>query len=138
MIGTQEQPNFAARIGLPTFDEQCEKLVRIIQLLDLSPLHTIASEVFASRFLLLLDAIEEFFRHEEALLNSYAIPTKIRCLHIADHKRIREMLNDIYMNSVGKKNQTAIDVYRAIRFEIDQHVLNFSFDVGHYIPVRMH
>ena len=86
----------------------------------------------------MLDAIEEFFSHEEALLNSYAIPTKIRCLHIADHKRIREMLNDIYMNSVRKKNQTAIEVHEAVRFEINQHVLNFSFDVSHYMPARMH
>lgn len=138
MTRTQEQPILAARIGLPAFDEQCEELVRLIELLDLSPLHSIASDVFVSRFLLLLDAVEEFFRLEEELMTYYAIPTEIMRLHIADHKRIKKMLNDICMDSARKKNQTAIEVYKAIRFEIEQHLLNFSFDVGSCIPARMH
>jgi hemerythrin len=138
MIRTHEPASFVVKIGLPTFDEQCEKLVRILELLDLSPLHTVASDVFLSRFLVFRDAIEEFFMSEEKLLNSCAVPDDIRFLHISDHQRIREMLHNVYMNALGKKNQTAIEVYKAISFKINQHVANFSFDLGQYLPQSKH
>ena len=138
MMRSKEQATVAARIYLPSFDERCEELVRIIELLDLSPLHSIASTVFVSRFRVLLDAIESFFRHEDELLHRYSIPIENRRLHLADHERIREMLNDIGLDIAGKKNQTAIDVYEAIRFEIDRHVLNFSADLGRCIPAFTH
>jgi len=138
MMRTQELPAFAARLVLPSFDEQCEELVRVIELLDLSPLHSIASGVFVSRFRVLLEAIETFFRHEEQLLNLCSMPIENRRLHLADHQRIREILSDICRDLDGKKNRTAIEVYEAIRFEIDRHVLTFSADLGRCLPARTH
>ncbi len=138
MMRTQEKPVFAARAALPTFNERCEELSRVIALLDLSPLHSIASSVFVSRFPVLLEAIESFFRYEEELLDLYAMPAENRRLHLADHRRIRDLLNDIRLRSAAKRNLTAIEVYEAIRAEIEQHVLNFSLDLGRHVPARTH
>lgn len=63
MMKMQEQPSVVVKTGLPFFDVQCSELVQAIDLLDLSPLHSIASDVFVSRFHVLLDAIENFFRY---------------------------------------------------------------------------
>jgi hypothetical protein len=138
MIKTRGLPDLKVMINVPAFNEQWEELVKVVELLDLSPLHSIASDIFISRFRILLDAIEGFFRQEEELLNYYAVPSEIRLLHVSDHERIRRMLNDINMNSLRKKNQTAVEVYEGIRFEIDRHVECFSFDVSRYVPLRMH
>lgn len=138
MMKMQEQPSVAVKTGLPFFDVQCSELVQTVDLLDLSPLHSIASDVFVSRFHVLLDAIENFFRYEEALLDRDLIPGEIRQRHLADHEKIRRMLGGIRKDSMRKKNQTAIDAYRAIRHEIEQHVLRFSFDVSGFLPSLSH
>lgn len=138
MMTLREHPNLAVKTGLPFFDVQCNELVRAIDLLDLSPLHSIASDVFVSRFHVLLDAIERFFQYEEALWDRCLIPGEIRQLHLADHERIRRMLDGIRKDSMRKKNQTAIDAYRAIRHEIEQHVQRFSFDVSGFLSSLRH
>jgi len=138
MSKNQEQPDLTAVNGVPAFGEQRAELVRVVELLDLSPLHSIASDIFVSRFRILLGAIEEFFRQEEELLNCCAAPAEVRQLHIADRERIRKILHDIEMNSARKKNQTAVEVYAGIRFEIDRHIECFSFELGRHVPPSMH
>lgn len=122
------------KIDMPVFDEQCAELGRIVELLDLSPVHSIASDLFVRRFRVFQDAVEGFFRYREALLNYDAVPSEIRRLHIANHERIRNMLDDIQMDSVRKKNQTAVEVYKAVRFEIDRYVASVSLDVSRTFP----
>ena len=138
MMRTQEQPKAVTITGLHSFAAQCNELVRVVDLLDLSPLHSIASDVFVSRFHVLLNAIERFFEYEESLLDRYLISGEVRRLHVADHERIRQILRGIHQDSIRKKNQTAIEVYQTIRHEIEQHVLNFSFDVSRCVPASRH
>ena len=138
MMQMEMQPTMASGIGLPVFDARCAELVSVVELLDLPPLHSLASEVFISRFRQLLAAIEAFFAHEETLLNDIPVPPEIRRAHLADHDRLRQLLEGIHQDALRKKNQTAIEVYETIRFEIERHVISFSFDVGRYLPIRRH
>ena len=138
MMQMEMQPTMASGIGLPVFDARCAELVSVVELLDLPPLHSLASEVFISRFRQLLAAIEAFFAHEETLLNDIPVPPEIRRAHLADHDRLRQLLEGIHQDALRKKNQTAIEVYETIRFEIERHVISFSFDVSRYLPIRRH
>jgi len=135
---TQAQLPRLAGIGLPLFDEQCEDLAAAIELLDLNPLHSLASEVFISRFCVLRDAIERLFRHEEALLSQYRLPAETRRLHGDDQRRIRRILDDIHADAMNRKNRTAIEVYETLRFEIERHVSDFGDDLSRHIPVAKH
>ncbi len=102
MLGMlEEQTRVAVRIGLPAFDGKCEALEKTIEMLNLSPLHSIASDLFVERLSVLIDAVEGFFKHEEELLDFYAMPEETKRTHGTEHNRIRKMLNDIYRNGPG-------------------------------------
>lgn len=134
----EEASGYSAKVGLPVFDEQCEALAKTVGLLDLSPLHTTASELFFTRFLCLRAAVEAFFKHEEKLLRYFDLPVESKNAHIADQVKIRELLEKVYGDAVQKKNRTAVEVYEEIKFEIQRHIASFSFDVNCHLPRRMH
>lgn len=124
------------RIGLPKFDEERKDLTRIIEHLDLNPLHTITSEMFLIKFGIFHAAIKALFKHEEALFREYPVPDDVKKPHLADHSRILEMLNAVYKDSMNKRNQTAFDIYLIIRNEIKQHILKFGQDLRIYISTQ--
>ena len=121
------------RVGLPKFDEERKYLTRVIEYLDLRPLHTISSEFFIVKFGIFQAAVKAFFEHEEALFSELQVPDSVKRIHIEEHGRILEMLNAVYLDSMNKKNQTAIDTYQNIRSEIKQHISKFGQDLREYI-----
>ena len=72
------------------------------------------------------------------MLDYYDVPQELRRTLFDDHQKIRNMLQRVHSDSIGKKNQTAFTVYEAIKQEIERHIANFSFDVAQYAPLRMH
>ena len=129
-----EVPN----IPIPAFFAKRMELEKIIETLALRPIYTIASNDFIARLSVLLEAIDQFFAHEEQLLDYYDVPQELRRTLFDDHQKIRNMLQRVHSDSIGKKNQTAFTVYEAIKQEIERHIANFSFDVAQYAPLRMH
>jgi hemerythrin len=121
------------RVGLPELDEERKNVLEILELLEVRPLYSIASETFAGRFKIVQAAVEELIRYEENLLHEYRVPDETRRRHIADHEKIRTKLQRIRADSMNKKNQTALDVYRSLRNEIKKHVLTFDLETSKHI-----
>ena len=121
------------RVGLPKFDEERKELTRLIEHLDLSPLHSICSDFFILKFGIFQAAVKAFFEHEEILFRELQVPDSVKKIHIVDHGRILQMLNAVYLDSMNKKNQTAIDTYQHIRNDIKQHISKFGQDLREYI-----
>ncbi len=126
------------RVGLPEFDEARKKAFELLELLEMRPIYSIASETFASRFELVHEAVERFLKVEEDLLKHYPVPEDARSLHIDDHDKIRRMLARVRADSLAGKNRTGLDVYKALRTEIQKHVLTFGFDVSKHRPKPAH
>jgi hemerythrin len=122
------------RIGLPALDEEHRNVMELLELLEVRPLYSIASETFISRFSIVQAAAEKFIKFEESLLREFPLPAETRQAHIADHERIRTILQRIRADSIKKKNQTALDVYRTLRAEIEKHVATFGMDISKYPP----
>jgi hemerythrin len=116
-------------VGLPTFDIERKDLTRIIEHLDRSPLHTISSEIFLIKFDIFLAALKAFFKREEDFLREHQYHDDATQQHLDEHTRILEMLNAVYIDSMNKRNQTAIDIYMTIRNVINQHVSKFGQDL---------
>lgn len=135
---TQTSPISRREIPIPAFFAKRMELDQIIETLALRPIYTIASNDFIDRLSVLLEAIDRFFAHEEELLDYYGVPQERRRPLFEDHQKIRNMLQRVHSDSISKKNQTAFEVYEAIKQEIDRHIANFSFDVAQYAPLRMH
>jgi hemerythrin len=121
-------------VGLPALDQERKNVFELLELLEVRPLYSIASEAFSSRFVMVHAAIERFIQYEESVLREYPVPDETRRLHVADHERIRTELNRIQLDSINKKNQTALDVYKSLRTQIKKHVLTFGVEISKYIP----
>jgi len=116
------------RAGFPELDEERKNVIALIDLLEVRPLYSIASEDFFNRFTLVQAAVERFIECEEILLQDFPVDDETIRLHLADHERIRAMLRRIREDSMRKKNQTAIDVYKSLRNVIDKHVRTFAME----------
>lgn len=121
------------RIGLQKLDDERRELTNILEHLDVTPLNTISSEIFLIKFGIFEAAAKAFFSHEEALFNEYQVPDSVRKAHEEEHTRVLAMLNTVYVDSMSKRNQTAIDVYRMIRNEMQGHILKFGQELRKYI-----
>lgn len=126
------------RVGVPELDEERKNTMDLIELLEVRPIYSIASETFAKRFAVVHAAVEKFIKFEESLLHKQLLPDEIRRRHLADHEKIRTKLHRIRADSINKKNQTALDVYRSLRTEIKKHVLTFGAEFGKQIPSSAH
>ncbi|SDG56970.1 hypothetical protein [Propionivibrio dicarboxylicus] len=134
---TQEHQMPIGAKGHFPFDEHCSELIRLLKLLDLSPLHTIASQTFIERFRLLVNAADAFFLHEEELLGLHSIPGAVKQRHLASHRRIRDLFYSVHIDAIKGRNQTAIEIYERIGTEIERHLSEFSADFKEYLrPVR--
>jgi hemerythrin len=122
------------RVGLPELDEERKNVFELLELLEMRPIYSIASETFASRFDVVQEALERFLKHEESVLKKNGVPDQTRRLHLDDHEKIRQMLDQVREDSLAKKNQTGLDVYKALRTEVEQHVRTFGFDMTMHLP----
>lgn len=118
--------------GVPHADERCSELIRLLKLLDLSPLHTIASQTFIERFRHLVNAAETFFLHEEELLGVHSLPGAVKRRLLASHRRIRDLLDAVHLDAIKGRNQTAIEVYERIGAEFERHLSEFCTDFRSY------
>ena len=117
------------RSGVPELDEERRNVMELLELLEVRPLCSVASDDFASRFARVQAATEKLFSHEEALLLGRSLPLETKRLHLADHEKIRAILSRIGNDAARKKNQTALDVYKSLRAAIERHVAKFGLDV---------
>ena len=122
-------------IGFAELDEERKNVISLLDLLEVRPLYSVASEAFFSRFTIVQEAVERFIEAEERLLNEYPVSDETIRLHLADHERIRAILQRIREDSISKRNQTALDVYKSLRNEIDRHVLTFGMEAGLPVPL---
>jgi hemerythrin len=122
------------RVGVPELDEERKLTMDLLELLEVRPIYSIASETFSKRFAVVHAAVEKFIKFEESLLHEQPLPDEIRLRHLADHEKIRTKLHRIRTDSINKKNQTALDVYRSLRTEIKKHVLTFDVEMRKHIP----
>lgn len=136
MMRTDERPAVVANGDWPGFDERCEALRNAIEGLDLSPLHSIAGDTFRSRFATFQEAAERFFRDEAALLQHWAIPGEVRRAQLADQQRIGNMLDTVRADSLARKNQTAIEVYEAMRHLFGGHLSNGAIAMRRCLALR--
>ncbi len=118
------------RTGVPELDEERKMTMDLLELLEVRPIYSIASETFMTRFAVVHAAVEKFIKFEESLLHKQPVPDEIRRRHIADHEKIRTKLHRIRADAINKKNQTALDVYRSLRTEIRKHVLTFDVEMS--------
>ncbi len=122
------------RVGLPELDEERKNAMELLELLEVRPIYSIASETFTTRFAVVHAAVEKFIKFEESLLHKQPLSDEIKRRHLADHEKIRTKLLRIRADSINKKNQTALDVYRSLRTEIKKHVLTFDVEMSKHIP----
>jgi len=135
---TQTYQMHAVAKGVLPFDEHCSELIRLLKLLDLSPLHTIASQTFIERFRRLVNAAEAFFLREEEVLGVCSIPGAVKRRLLASHRRIRDLLDRVHIDAIKGKNQTAIEVYERIGAEFERHLSEFSTDFRDYVGSVRH
>ena len=126
------------RVGVPELDEERKITMDLLELLEVRPIYSIASETFAKRFAVVQAAVEKFIKFEESLLHKQLLPDEIRRRHLADHEKIRTKLHRIRADSINKKNQTALDIYRSLRTEIKKHVLTFDVEMSQHVASSAH
>lgn len=105
----------AMEIGIPLFDEQRKDLAGIIELLDIDPAAPITEENFLGRFSVLQVMMAEFFNREESLMVQLGVPAEVQRRLSDDHNRILGLFNEVYLDSMHRKQRTAEEVYLAIR-----------------------
>jgi len=121
------------RVGVPELDEERKLTMDLLELLEVRPIYSIASETFTTRFAVVHAAVEKFINFEESLLHKQLVPDEIRRRHFADHEKIRTKLHRIRADSINKKNQTALDIYRSLRAEIKKHVETFDVEMRKHV-----
>jgi len=117
-------------IAISELDEERRNVIKLIELLEIRPLYSIASDYFLNRFAAVRAAIEGFMAREETFLRECQVPEETICLHIADHERIRTILHRIHQNAINKKNQTALDVHAHLKTEVERHASRFGFEMS--------
>ena len=122
----------AMEIGIPLFDEQHKDLAGIIELLDIDPAAPITEENFLGRFSVLQVMMSEFFNREEALMVQLGVPGEVQQRLIGDHNKILDLFNDIYLDSMNRKQRTAEEVYLAIREAVEKHMLAHGQELRPY------
>ena len=110
-------------IGIPLFDEQRRDLAGIIELLDIDPAAPITEENFLGRFSVLQVMMAEFFNREESLMVQLGVPNEVQQRLIGDHNKVLELFNQVYLDSMDRKQRTAGEVYLAIREAVETHML---------------
>jgi hemerythrin len=120
-------------IGIPLFDEQRKDLAGIIELLDIDPAAPITEENFLGRFSVLQVMMSEFFSREESLMLQLGVPGEVQQRLIDDHNKILDLFNEIYLDSMNKKQRTAEEVYLMIREAVEGHMLAHGQKLRHYV-----
>lgn len=121
------------RIGIPIFDEQRRDIAKIIELLDANPAAPITDEYFLGQFSVLQVMISEFFTREESLMSQLGVPGEVQDRLVADHNKLLELFNQVYLDSMDQKKQTAEQVYFTIRDALAAHMLEHGQELRHYV-----
>jgi hemerythrin len=119
-------------IGIPLFDEQRRDLAGIIELLDIDPAAPITEENFLGRFSALQVMMAEFFNREESLMVQLGVPGEVQQRMIGDHNRILDLFNEVYMDSMERKQRTAEEIYFAIREAVETDMLAHGQELRRY------
>ncbi len=121
------------RIGIPTFDNERERMARIIELLDVNPENGIRGEFFLDRLGILKVVLTTLYAHEELLMNELKLPAEMKARHFEDHTRIFNLFNQVYEDSMQHADRKAIDVYQMLRSNIEKHILDFGMQLKSYV-----
>ena len=119
-------------IGIPLFDEQHRDLAGMIELLDIDPAAPITEENFLGRFSVLQVMMAEFFHREESLMVQLGVPDEVQQRMINDHNKVLDLFNEVYLDSMNRKQRTAEEVYLAIREAVETHLLAHGQELRHY------
>jgi hemerythrin len=122
------------RIGVPAFDEERKLMTSVIELLDVDGNHPITNEFFLNRFGALEAAVKALYQHEEILMDKWQVPDNIRNHHLVDHTRILGMFTDVYVDSMNRAPRNALEIYRAIRSALEEHILKIADNLRNYVP----
>ncbi|SDH72107.1 hypothetical protein [Propionivibrio dicarboxylicus] len=118
--------------------ENCDELIRLVKLLELSPLHTITSQTFIERFRLLVNAADTYFLREEEMLGVTTLPNSVKQRYLASHRKIRDIFYNIHIDSLKGRNQTAIEIYDQIGAEMERHLSELSTDLKSHMQSFRH
>lgn len=123
-------------IGIPLFDEQRRDLAGIIELLDIDPTAPITEENFLGRFSVLQVMMTEFFTREESLMLQLGVPGEVQRRLIDDHSKILELFNEVYLDSMYRKQRTAEEVYLAVREALETQMLAIGAELRPYVKAQ--
>lgn len=89
----------AMRIGMPAFDEERIRMLKIVELLDVDPAHGIRGEFFLDRLEILRVVLEKLYHYEETLMDELKLPDDLRDKHRADHDQVMEACSSRFMKT---------------------------------------
>ena len=122
------------RIGIPAFDEERIRMLRIVELLDVDPEHGIRGEFFLDRLEILRVVLDKLYHYEETLMDELKLPAGLREKHRADHDRVMGMFVEVYEDSMHRVDRRAFEVYETLRRNIVQHIWSFGMRLKPYVP----
>jgi len=120
-------------IWIRLIEEKRKVVADAVASLPADSTRTIQSEEFMSTFSRLQVLIAELFAREEEVIRLIGLPDSEKRRHILAHSRLLDVFNDVYMDSLERKNTMASEVFNKLRVQIEQHINMHDLNLQGYI-----